>query len=130
MNNSLSNPHLNTFVNFLNTEVSEELRSKMSEFLTSENFLNKPREVIFDRGEIIFVRDGKQMASYAISAHNDRVVHFNGQEVWETNPYAYLDDRTLEMKGDDSTASVNRRSGTSASVTNSNNNNNNNNNNG
>ena len=125
MNNDLSNPQLNSFVNFLDADVTDELFIKMSEFLACEDSQEKQREVIYDRGELIFVQEGKQTASYTLSASNDRVVHFDGRNVKETNPYAYLDEKTLQMKGDDSSSGGKRRSGSRGGGSSSNNNNNN-----
>ncbi|PVZ66756.1 hypothetical protein [Pelagibaculum spongiae] len=118
---------VHSFLTYLNAPASDALVEALHTFI-DHRLISPKREVIFDRGQLMFIENGKQMASHTLESNNDRVVKFDGQHIQEINPYAYLNTTDYQMKGDNA-SSGRRSSGNSSSGIGSNNNNNNNNNN-
>ena len=126
MLNKNTDKQVHSFLTFLNVPVSEALSQELTDFMDGDE-ANQSREVIFDRGQLLLIENGKQTTSHTLESSNDRVVKFDGHHIREINPFAYINDSGYQMKGDDS-AGARRSGGSSASYSNNNNNNNNNNN--
>lgn len=125
MKNKSIEKEVNSFFKFLNVENQEQFVEKMEDFFSDKNIQGQ-KEAIYDRGQLLLLSDGKQVSRWELESENDRVVKFDGSQITEINPYAYIQPFDMEMKGDNSK----KRSGSGSSSSLGSNNNNNNNNNG
>lgn len=123
MNHELTEIHVKSFLHFLESDYSDQHSEKLIGFFANEDLESK-REAIFDRGKLIFIANGKQVDVQELDSTKDRVVCFDGENINEVNPYAYISEEDVQMKGDTNQ----RRSGGGFSGGASCNNNNNNNN--
>ena len=122
-----------TFLGLKSEEKEKYAVQRLTGFLKKKHPEAGVREVLYDRGSVMLLQDGqlKDHLQLVGTYREDRIVSFDGETITEINPFEYLDDVALQMKGDSSgSRSGGRRSSGSGGGVGSNNNNNNNNNNG
>ncbi|MDH3348332.1 MAG: hypothetical protein OEM02_09595 [Desulfobulbaceae bacterium] len=121
-----------TFLGMKGEEMEKLAAQRLTGFLKMNHPEGAAREVVYDRGSIMLLQDGqlKDYIQLEGTYREDRIVRFDGETITEINPFEYLDDAALQMKGDSGGSGRRRSSGSGGGVGCNNNNNNNNNNNG
>ncbi|MEJ2611044.1 MAG: hypothetical protein P8179_13400 [Candidatus Thiodiazotropha sp.] len=120
--NTLKNK-VHSFMHFLNIYSCQEVYEEICSFYSIKK-TREQKEVIYDRGQLLLMVDGKQFSSIMVPIENDRIVKFDGTTIEEVNPFAYIEGFEIQMKGD---GSKRRRRSSRKGGSSSNNNNNNNN---
>ena len=120
------------FVGLEDGDAESVAAQRMTCFLMGERDNGAKREIVYDRGSVMLLDDGRLVDNFQLHGtyREDRIVRFDGTTITEINPFQYLDDVVLEMKGDSSGSGRRRGGGVGGGVSCNNNNNNNNNNNG
>jgi hypothetical protein len=115
---------VNLFMNFIQIDDAADLRRMVTSFFTNVEETGD-KQVIYDRGQLMMVRDGKLVDEFITSDRliHDRIVSFDGWRIMEINPYSYVTPLPIQMKGD---SSGRRRSSGDGGISSNNNNNNNN----
>lgn len=119
------NDTIDNFLTFIDAHNQLAFKTILLDFFAQQC---DDKEVIYDQGSLMLSHKGHILKSVQIDSEHGKVVRFNGLEINEINPFAYIqeDEYAYVMRGDDRQRKRRRKRG---SGTNSNNNNNNNNNN-
>lgn len=120
------------YISFLQIDDEQLMSEKLTRFFSQSDTTKSTKEAIMDRDTMMLFDKGKLIEQFKLEKQTDfdRLIKFDGTTITDVNPYAYLDNNQIKMKGDDDSKS--RRSSknntTDRKGTNNNNNNNNNNN--